>query len=242
MSSLSNSSDCSSTNTKKRTKKQTKSTKNNVKTSEYKQHRNDIYTLLYYSNKPFVITELNLQFKHIPKSQIEQILIDLTQKQLINTKLNGKTKLYFLNQEVLNYHNEQFDQIEINNDDKFNITSKKTLKQLEEIHANVATKLAEYKLQNEQLHEKIDKSKNELSNEELTKCISEFKNFINDNKKYSNIITIDKNLFETKQSKVIEYKKIEKQRQIMFKFIVNTVCENFELKIKELLDEAGIDQ
>ena len=103
-------------------------------------------------------------------------------------------------------------------------------------------KLAEYKLQNEQLHEKLLKAKNELNNEELIKCISDFKNFINDNEKYSNIITIDKNLFETKQLKVIEYKKIEKQRQIMFKSIVNTVCENFELKMKELLDEAGIDQ
>ena len=110
MSNSSNDSDYN-TNIKKKTKKQTKVVKNNIKTSEYKQYRNDIYTLLYYSNKPFIITELNLQFKHIPKSQIEQILLDLSQKQLITTKLNGKTKLYFLNQEVLNYYHEQFDQM-----------------------------------------------------------------------------------------------------------------------------------
>lgn len=241
MSNSSNDSDYN-TNIKKKTKKQTKVVKNNIKTSEYKQYRNDIYTLLYYSNKPFIITELNLQFKHIPKSQIEQILLDLSQKQLITTKLNGKTKLYFLNQEVLNYYHEQFDQMETNKVNESNITLKKTLSQLKETHTNIMAKLAEYKLQNEQLHEKLLKAKNELNNEELIKCISDFKNFINDNEKYSNIITIDKNLFETKQLKVIEYKKIEKQRQIMFKSIVNTVCENFEFKMKELLDEAGIDQ
>lgn len=232
---------------KKAPKQVAKSSSNNTsqKTGEYKTTRNELYTLFYYTNKPFIITELSLRFKDVGKKQLEKVLDDLEEKKLITIKLNGKTKVYVLNQDNLKYRDEENSTQEKENDKTTSQSSKKqfvtmsTLKKTQEV---LTQKLSDVTLTNNQLSAEVAELSNELSTEMLRKKIQEFELFIQENIEFESVELADEAEFETVSAKMGVYTKMESQRKKIIKEIVDTVSDGLGMKKKEFMEEAGIGQ
>ncbi|KAL6121923.1 hypothetical protein NUSPORA_01110 [Nucleospora cyclopteri] len=242
---------------KKSTKKKTVKEEEINKSEEYKTLRNGVYTLLYYANKPFVSTELVLQFKGSKKSQIEKILDDLEKKNLITIKINGKSKVYYLNQSRLRYidserkaesQNENEANLSLKNSQEIDNSvnqkksNKKTIEELKTEYNEIAAQLEEHKSECAELLQKKNLLENELSNCEMERKIKEYEMYIKENEGLNNCELIDKKEFDAMKEKSNRFKKLFSNRKKIYKNILDTVSEALGIKTKELLGEIGIDE
>ena len=226
--------------------KRTKATGKLNKDEIYKKTRNDLYTWFYYNNKPVIMTELNLLFKDAGKKMLETLCEDLESKKLISIKLNGKTKVYFLNQETLKYKNEGETVENASNKMSCSIDNKtveyKTFEELQQKEIEISEKYAEVLEINRGLLEEINMLSNALSDEEFIIKIEEFKKFLEENKEYASIETVIPEEFDKLKDKEIKIKKIHGKRNKIFKNVVETVSEAMGIKKKIFLEEAGIEE
>ncbi|ORD96011.1 hypothetical protein HERIO_2021 [Hepatospora eriocheir] len=192
------------------------STSKTKKDEDFKELRNNVYTLFYYSNKPYFLNELVLQFKGYKKTIIEKIITDLENKGLITIKLNNKTKIFHLNQSNLKYEKSE-----------------------EEYKAEYETKLVELKelkSLNSTLNSKVTSFKNMLTNEEMEEKIKYFKEFLLENKNIKE--GVNEEIFNKTVNNLKKINQIELKRKRIFNEIVNGVSEGMNMKKKEFLDKV----
>ncbi|ORD99117.1 HOP2 [Hepatospora eriocheir] len=195
------------------------STSKTKKDEDFKELRNNVYTLFYYSNKPYCLNELVLQFKGYKKTIIEKIITDLENKGLITIKLNNKTKIFHLNQSNLKYEKSE-----------------------EEYKTEYETKLVELKelkSLNSTLNSKVTSFKNMLTNEEMEEKIKYFKEFLLENKNIKE--GVNEEIFNKTVNNLKKINQIKLKRKRIFNDIVNGVSEGMNMKKKEFLDEVGIE-
>lgn len=245
--------------TKKEPAKKKKAT--GTKDEAYRKVRDELYSYFYYSNKPVVMTELNLIFKDVSKKLLETICDDLEEKKVLSIKLNGKTKVYFLNQKSLSYIKENIEIENENNNTQGNITENtqgtmqkmscsvdvkkhrgKTLKELEEEWKIVEEQNKQLIEENIQLKEEKHAIGSALSDEEMQKEIEEFKEFLEENKKYTEIELADEKTFDSLKVEENLLKKTFIFRKKIFKNITETVSEGMNKKVKEFLEEVGLNE
>ncbi|OQS54788.1 hypothetical protein EHP00_1268 [Ecytonucleospora hepatopenaei] len=245
--------------TKKEPAKKKKAT--GTKDEAYRKVRDELYSYFYYSNKPVVMTELNLIFKDVSKKLLETICDDLEEKKVLSIKLNGKTKVYFLNQKSLSYIKENIEIENENNNTQGNITENtqgtmqkmscsvdvkkhrgKTLKELEEEWKIVEEQNKQLIEENNQLKEEKHAIGSALSDEEMQKQTEEFKEFLEENKKYTEIELADEKTFDSLKVEENLLKKTFISRKKIFKNITETVSEGMNKKVKEFLEEVGLNE
>lgn len=245
--------------TKKEPAKKKKAT--GTKDEAYRKVRDELYSYFYYSNKPVVMTELNLIFKDVSKKLLETICDDLEEKKVLSIKLNGKTKVYFLNQKSLSYIKENIEIENENNNTQGNITENtqgtmqkmscsvdvkkhrgKTLKELEEEWKIVEEQNKQLIEENNQLKEEKHAIGSALSDEEMQKQTEEFKEFLEENKKYTEIELADEKTFDSLKVEENLLKKTFIFRKKIFKNITETVSEGMNKKVKEFLEEVGLNE
>ncbi|ORD94300.1 hypothetical protein ECANGB1_897 [Enterospora canceri] len=212
-----------------------------LKSEDYKTLRNQVYTLFYYSNKPFILTELNLQFKEARKTEIETICDDLTSKGLLTNKMNGKTKIWYLNQNKLNYGEKENLASTAGSMDARK-QSGVSMGELEEVYEEVKEEFKITKEKGMELRNEINSLNNELSNVELEDEIEKMKVFITENKAYENVELVDEEEYKKHKTVQVKYRKMEAERKGILKNIINSVSEGMGKSKKEFMEEVGISK
>lgn len=208
---------------------------------EYRQLRNTMYTFFYYSNKPTAVPELCLQFKTQKKVHIEKILDDLVSKNKIFLKLCGRTKVYCLSQNMEyeiddpNYTDE-VDQAQDQAEED------KVLRFLKWRNAAVTSELKALKDLNRDLDAEILSLDTEMSVEELKKAIKTMNKAVEENGAYETAEYVDYEEFDGRKKQLVLMEKEYSCRKKVFKEIVSGVSEGLEMKPKDLLEEAGIEE
>lgn len=226
--------------------KATKKKKSSNKDEAYKEQRNALYTYFYYANKPVIMTELNLLFKDTPKKTLEAICDDLEAKKLITIKLNGKTKVYFLNQENMPYTDTNG---EVSQKENMQMTCsvdvknkhRKTFEEIEKENTEITAELERVMENNKKLKEEAHALGTALSDEQLREKIKEFKVFLDENKEFKDIEVADKKEFDSLATKEQKFKKLFTERKKLFKNITETVSEGMNKKVKDFLEDVGIE-
>lgn len=206
----------------------------------YRQLRDTIYTFFYYSNKPVNMSELILQFKGHPKKLVETVVDDLVQKNKIFMKVIGtKTKIYCLTQED-NYEIDEEYTDEIDNDQNKEVDDKK-LRFFKWKNEKLKNELNELKKKSSDLDLKIAAFDNSLTTEELKNEIERMKREIESHDGERNYEYVDVNVFEKTKKDMENLEKELIKRKKKFKEMVEMISDGLEMKKKDLLTEAGIE-
>ncbi|EOB12473.1 hypothetical protein NBO_434g0004 [Nosema bombycis CQ1] len=179
-----------------------------------------IFLSFYKSNRPTSVPELSIVF---PKKEVTAALDELIKKNLIMEKLYNKAKIFMMNSQVCDYEEEEVYESKL-------VDLKDSISVLKDELSGIQKGLAE--IQNQMTLDEL-KEKIELLNGQM-----ELNN--------SNIQKIEKGDLCTEKEieeirkKIKNYEKILKERNSIFKTVMDALCENLNKKKNELLEEMGI--
>lgn len=233
------------TTIKKTPAKKTTTNKTDSDKTEYRQLRDTIYTFMYYSNKPMILSELVLQFKNQKKSMVEQILDDLVSKEKIFMKVFGKaSKVYCLMQNMEYGIDESIytDDIDEANIKKYTEIDDKCLRFLRWNYESKLAELGALKEECKGLDGEISLYENELSVEDLKKAIINMKSIVDEDNQDEDEETVTYEEFNKKKKSHLLIKKELARRSGIVKDIADGVSEGLGMKRNEFLMNVGIEE
>lgn len=207
---------------------------------EWRELRNTIYTFFYYSNKPIGSSEIVLQFKNQKKATVEKVLDDLVEKGKIVIKTAGRSKVYYLAQDM-NYEitdPEYTDEVDAAQDQ---IEENKVVRFLKWKHRILNKELQDLKHECEQLDLQITAFDGEMSAAELTKAIPELEKYVEANREFESVECIDENDYNARKKELEAFKKKDIARRKMLKEMLCSIAEGLDIKVGDLKEDAGIE-
>lgn len=208
--------------------------------TEYRQLRDTIYTFFYYSNKPVILAEINLQFKNYKKTNVQKVLDDLVAKEKIFTKTIGKSKIYCLAQEMAFEIDEDLYTDEIDKAQDQTVDDK-VIRYLQWNYAKHVDELNNIKNENKELDLELHEFEGQLSIEELRRAIEGMQETIKEYSEEEKKEMISYKEFNDKKKDHALIKKELSKRTKIFKGIVEMVCDGCGIEKKDLLKNAGIE-
>lgn len=209
--------------------------------TEYRQLRDTIYTFFYYSNKPAINTEIYLQFKSHKKPMIDKVLEDLVEKKKIVMKLFGKSKIFYLSQDMSFEIDEKVYTDEIDDAQDKSIEDK-TLRYLKWNTDQLLSTLSQLKDENKELDAVLNDFENQMSVEELKRGIKEMKAIIKEDEGMEKEEVVDPSDFEKVKKEHQLLKKELAKKLGLFKEIVESITDGLSIKKKDFIKTLGIDE
>ncbi|KAM0681055.1 PSMC3 interacting protein [Glugoides intestinalis] len=208
--------------------------------TEYRQLRDTIYTFFYYSNKPVIISEINLQFKNYKKTNVQKVLDDLVTKEKIFFRTIGKSKVYCLSQEMSfeiddNSYTDDIDKMQDQTVDD------KLMRYLQWNYTNHVDELNKLKNENKELDLELTEFEGQLSIEELRRAIKGMKETIEEHSGEEKQEVVGYEEFNNKKKEHTAIKKELSKRTKIFKGIIEMVCDGCGIEKKDLLQNAGVE-
>ncbi|KAI4290784.1 26S proteasome regulatory subunit, ATPase 3, interacting protein [Pancytospora philotis] len=207
---------------------------------EWRELRNTVYTFFYYSNKPIGGTELSLQFKNQSKKNIDSVLDDLIEKGKIVLRPMGRSKLYYLAQNIEYGIDDPAytDEVDAAQDQR---EEKKVLRYLRWRHEQMNAQMQALKRQNESLSAEIGAYNGAMSDLEVEKAIAEYRAVLEENAQFESIQCVDSDEFARRKKELEALRKEALVRQKMCKEMVNSISEGLEIKAAQLREDAGLE-
>lgn len=208
---------------------------------DYRQLRDTMYTFLYYSNKPAHTTELTLQFNNYPKKSVERALESLVERHKIVCKMNNKTKLYYLTQNIKYTidESEYTDDVDMAQNQE---VDDKLVRFLMWKNSRVNNTLRALKEESAELDRQISGYECEMTSDELIRDIKKMRASLSSYGEVDTESCVPQEEFQKTEKRLAELQKERQKRQKLFNEMVGTIADGLEMKKKELLENSGIDE
>jgi predicted transcriptional regulator len=214
-------------NDKKKALKDSPTTYSSEKNNKYNLNSNElkIFNFFYNINRPVSGTELSLNFKgQIASTALQGICTTLESKSLLIIKVYSKSKMYMVNPNVFDMNKSEEYKVEPNNKIKLN-------EELKKKYSDINTELRSLKSMDteEKIDEKIKNIKSRIEEVEGRMNLRE------------DGLLVTKKEVEEYEKKMKKIHKIYKERSKIVQEILGMLCENMNVKKKELIEEMELD-